>query len=422
MTILAGLIFTSLTSSVTAQQSKPLVSQSKMSQDSSSAATSVFEQVSQSVVIVVAISPVGKVQGSGVVYDSDRSILTKDGEADEIPARLPDKLFSYVVTNAHVVQRANSVLVLQGGKRCQADAYYVDDESDLALLYVHGDLLLISPPFSGTQLKVGEKVFAIGSPFGLENTISEGIISGKREQNGVLLLQTTAAVSPGNSGGGLFDSKGRFVGITTFKLRGGENLNFAVDAGRIYEIGEARAWSRLLRVNLLKMNVTTQFSVDQMALINSGALTEWVLKTRDENGEKLCTKMEHLWPGLTADPSVMLAARKELLKIVKQFLSDQAGDTSNMQNKPEKVLMVCSVASEKGTYRHDESFTMDYTNRTVNGHPAQFTDAEIWWIETRENTKYVHTLNRYSASIQIGSERFPNLMFGHCSPAAERKF
>ena len=134
------------------------------------------------------------------------------------------------MSNAHVVKNANSVFVLQGEKRLQADIKYVDDEFDLALLAVKGVLLPSSFPYSGAELQVGEKVFAIGSPLGLENTISEGIISGKREQNGVLLLQTTAPISKGSSGGGLFDAKGHLVGITTFKLVRGENLNFAVDA------------------------------------------------------------------------------------------------------------------------------------------------------------------------------------------------
>jgi hypothetical protein len=311
----------------------------KASQDSPSVATSVFEKVSKSVVIVEALSPAGRVQGSGVVYDNHRSILIKEGEADEIPARLPDKLFSYVVTNAHVVKNASNVSVLEGGKRYQADVRYVDDESDLALLYVHGDLLSISPPFSGAQLKVGEKVFAIGSPFGLVNSISEGIISGKRQQNGVLLLQITAPVSRGSSGGGLFDMKGRFVGITTFKLMGGENLNFAVDAGRVSEIEDARGWTITLRTLRVPED---HFSEKELAIIYSDTLTEWILK------EKLSAEIRRRWSEVWDSTQ---ARNKFRLQMLARFLSDQVGKTAKPQNKHEIVVIVCTMRDFEGKIR-----------------------------------------------------------------------
>jgi S1-C subfamily serine protease len=85
--------------------------------------------------------------------------------------------------------------------------------------------------FNAIDLMVGEKVYVVGAPQGLELSISEGIVSGKRGDpffTPPLLIQTTAAISPGSSGGGLFDARGRLVGITTFKIREGESLNFAV--------------------------------------------------------------------------------------------------------------------------------------------------------------------------------------------------
>ncbi|MGH9440374.1 MAG: trypsin-like peptidase domain-containing protein, partial [Terriglobia bacterium] len=81
-----------------------------------------------------------------------------------------------------------------------------------------------------TTLAVGEKVYAIGAPEGLELTISEGLISGLRDFDKERVIQTSAAISPGSSGGGLFDAEGRLVGITTFYLKGGQSLNFALPA------------------------------------------------------------------------------------------------------------------------------------------------------------------------------------------------
>jgi len=76
--------------------------------------------------------------------------------------------------------------------------------------------------------KVGERVFTLGSPLQLEGTLSEGVVSGLRTEDGTALVQTTAAISPGSSGGGLFDSGAKLIGITTFTLRNGQALNFAI--------------------------------------------------------------------------------------------------------------------------------------------------------------------------------------------------
>jgi S1-C subfamily serine protease len=79
-------------------------------------------------------------------------------------------------------------------------------------------------------LKVGEQVFTIGSPSGLESTLGQGIISGLRRDGVRRLVQTTAPISPGSSGGGLFDRSGNLIGITTFTLRDSQGLNFAIAA------------------------------------------------------------------------------------------------------------------------------------------------------------------------------------------------
>jgi S1-C subfamily serine protease len=79
-------------------------------------------------------------------------------------------------------------------------------------------------------LKTGQKVYAIGAPQGLDLTISDGIVSALRMLPQGKVIQTTAPISPGSSGGGLFDAYGKLVGIMTFQHRTGQNLNFAVPA------------------------------------------------------------------------------------------------------------------------------------------------------------------------------------------------
>lgn len=79
-----------------------------------------------------------------------------------------------------------------------------------------------------SSLQVGERIYAMGAPKGLELTLSEGLMSGLRDKEGVRIIQTTAPISPGSSGGGLFDVQGKLVGITTFYLAEGQDLNFAL--------------------------------------------------------------------------------------------------------------------------------------------------------------------------------------------------
>ncbi len=90
------------------------------------------------------------------------------------------------------------------------------------------------------NLKLGEKVVAIGSPLGLKNTVSEGIISGFRKIDGYNYIQITAPISPGSSGGGLFNSQGELIGITTLKIINGESLNFAIPINEVMAIVNSR--------------------------------------------------------------------------------------------------------------------------------------------------------------------------------------
>jgi hypothetical protein len=107
-----------------------------------------------------------------------------------------------------------------------AELYAMDRSSDLALLFF---------PKSGVPLKlansdvaIGEGVAVIGSPFGLEGSLTAGVVSSLRELPQILAYQTTAPISPGNSGGPVINANGEVIAVTTFSLSGGQSLNFAV--------------------------------------------------------------------------------------------------------------------------------------------------------------------------------------------------
>ncbi|MBI3938699.1 MAG: trypsin-like peptidase domain-containing protein [Betaproteobacteria bacterium] len=132
-----------------------------------------------------------------------------------------------LVTNCHVIARGKVFMVGHGKKRLPARLVGYDADKDLCALDVQG--LNVAPARVGDAktARVGQRVYAIGTPEGFELTLSEGLISGLREADGGRYIQTTAPLSEGSSGGGLFDSNGRLIGITSFVYSAGQNLNFA---------------------------------------------------------------------------------------------------------------------------------------------------------------------------------------------------
>lgn len=135
---------------------------------------------------------------------------------------------SRLATNHHVIANAERIVVRHGDEQHEAIVESSDAGHDLALLQAPG---ISGPPATlsdSTRLRIGETVYAIGSPRGLELSLSEGIVSSLRQTADGAAIQTTAPISPGSSGGGLFDAQGRLLGLTTAQVVNGQNLNFAV--------------------------------------------------------------------------------------------------------------------------------------------------------------------------------------------------
>ncbi|MCR4289228.1 MAG: trypsin-like peptidase domain-containing protein [Candidatus Scalindua sp.] len=131
----------------------------------------------------------------------------------------------HVVTNFHVIYEADEIEVrLQDGKSYDADVVGADPDHDLVVLQINATNLNFSPVMIGSSsdLRVGQKVLAIGNPFGLDSTLTTGVISalGRTIQSMTKryihdVVQTDAAINPGNSGGPLLDSFGRLIGVNT---------------------------------------------------------------------------------------------------------------------------------------------------------------------------------------------------------------
>ncbi len=139
-----------------------------------------------------------------------------------------------IVTNNHVVENADKITVkLKNGEEYEVKKVHTDPKTDIAILEIDPDHALPSVPLGDSDsLKVGEWVIAIGSPFGLEQTVTAGIVSAKGRVIGAGpyddFIQTDASINPGNSGGPLVNMKGEVVGINTAIIAGGQGIGFAI--------------------------------------------------------------------------------------------------------------------------------------------------------------------------------------------------
>jgi serine protease Do len=220
-------------------------------------------------VLVFDMADVAEVQATNstaVVKRTEDSLFSTMDNLPELPAREHAKLIGpavikvstpgglgsgviispegFAITNAHVVQgetnlRTTIWLPQPDGslKRMEiedVELLAVNNQIDLALIRIKhpdGKPFLFAPVVREDGLEIGQGVFAIGNPLGLERTMTQGVVSTtSRNFDGLTYIQTDTAINPGNSGGPLFNTRGEVVGITNMGIRGGESLGFAIPA------------------------------------------------------------------------------------------------------------------------------------------------------------------------------------------------
>ena len=216
-------------------------------------------------------------QGSGVIIDRDGLILT----------------------NAHVVERVDDVeITLADGTTCEGSVLGTDSITDLALVKIEGQINSDFAPLGDSEkLEVGDWAIALGTPYGLEKTVTLGIVSSLHRDINALgfsdkrldLIQTDAAINPGNSGGPLVNSSGEVIGINTLVRSGpGAGLGFAIPINLARKVSNqlllnGEVIHPYLGVQLISLNpkIAKEHNKDPNALVQlperSGALVQSVI-------------------------------------------------------------------------------------------------------------------------------------------------
>ncbi len=199
-------------------------------------------------------------QGSGVILSSGR-----------------------VATNCRVVERGASYQVVRDTQIIPATLYAEDGDKDICLLDAEGLQGRPAQLGKAARLEVGDPVYAVGAPQGLEPALSNGIVAQLRGGPSPL-IQTTAAISPGSVGGGLFDRQGRLVGLTTLYRENGKSLNFAMPVEWIDKIKPGRTSGSEGRghTEWLKRAVALEAAKDWQGMLD--LCLEWT-KSQPKNGD-----------------------------------------------------------------------------------------------------------------------------------------
>lgn len=232
----------------------------------------------------------------------------------------------YVLTNAHVINEADEVIVKLADKReFKAKIIGADKRTDVALLKIDATGLPKVTIGDSAKLKVGEWVAAIGSPFGLENTMTAGIVSAKGralpQENFVPFIQTDVAINPGNSGGPLFNLAGEVVGINSqiYSRNGGSmGLSFAIPIDVAIDVSnQLKASGKITRgwLGIAIQEITKELAESFSMKNTNGALVAGVEKNgpADKGGLEagdVITKFDGKPIGVSADLPRAVGATK----------------------------------------------------------------------------------------------------------------
>jgi serine protease Do len=273
----------------------------------------------------------------------------------------------YIFTNNHVVEQADKIIVkLSDGKEYEAKVIGKDAKTDIALIKIKPDTSLpVAETGDSEKLRVGDWVIAIGNPFGLEQTVTAGIVSAKGRVIGAgpydNFIQTDASINPGNSGGPLFNMEGKVIGINTAIVAQGQGIGFAIPISMAKTIlPDLKAKGMVTRgwLGVSVQDITEEIAKNMKLKDRNGALIADVFKgdPADKAGLK------------TGDVVVEISGKKikdahELLMQIAGFRVGEAVRVKILREGQEKEITI-TIAERKeqseiaGAVENGEAFGM----------------------------------------------------------------
>ena len=259
----------------------------------------------------------------------------------------------YILTCAHVVDGATSVKVqLQNGETYDASIVGSDATSDIAVIKIEATGLTPAVIGDSDALAVGETVVAVGNPLGtLSNTVTDGIISALNrevtvEDNDMTLLQTNASISPGNSGGGLFNANGELIGIVNAKssYSEAEGIGFAIPIDSAMEVAQQLIENGAVIRPALGVKILDVMDANTANQLGVSATGVYVVEVTAGGGAEAA--------GVQAGDRIIAVDDTAVSSSnsVKSYLADkQVGDTVNLQVEREGKVLTLSVTLGSGT-------------------------------------------------------------------------
>ena len=258
----------------------------------------------------------------------------------------------YILTCAHVVDGATSVKVqLQNGETYDASIVGSDATSDIAVLKIEATGLTPAVIGDSDALAVGETVVAVGNPLGtLSNTVTDGIISALNrevtvEDNDMTLLQTNASISPGNSGGGLFNANGELIGVVNAKssYSEAEGIGFAIPIDSAMEIAQQLIENGAVIRPALGVKILDVMDANTASQLGVSATGVYVVEVTAGGGAEAA--------GVQAGDRIIAVDDTAVSSSnsVKSYLADkQVGDTVNLQVEREGKVLTLTVTLGSG--------------------------------------------------------------------------
>ena len=348
----------------------------------------IYRRVSPSVVsIKVEISRFDSAGGAGFVIDED----------------------GHIVTNAHVVEDTHNITVeFHDGSKTTAEMVGFNPFEDIAVIKVDVEVERLIPVTFGDSddLAVGQSVLAIGNPYGLERTLTTGIISGLNRdltmRDGTVvrdMVQTDAALNPGNSGGPMFNMDGEVIGVNTLGYRSSNNLGFAIPSNRVKHISESMiAQDEYLGRKGSAVLVSTPSSAQ--VVVSTPIVPTPRSESETWNPIPIPTATSTNPPPPAAQPAVQIP---EILQVLRSLAVSVPGGSFTMGTLPAEVI----VAVEECTVRDGGACLAAYAEDSYPAHPVT---VDAFLMETTEVTleQYVAFLNvRGPGSHLNGCAGFP---------------